>query len=206
MNENDMTGLAHDGFEPEDLDGHTLDELSAYLDSGRTPVNPSIEQSPGCRIALESLERLQRLSGELLASDTAAEEPADDGWVQGILANIARDARAGRRIPLSTELDRADLGITEGAVRGMIRGAEDAVPGVLVGRTRIDGDVTVPGEPVRIRVDASIAYGRPIPATAEKLRSEIHRRLSAQTTMNVEAIDIAVRDVQRLSEGAEQRG
>jgi len=107
---------------------------------------------------------------------------------------------------LSTELDGADLGITEGAVRGMIRGAEEVVPGVLVGRTRIDGDVTVPGEPVRIQVDASIAYGRSIPATAEALRSEIHRRLSAQTTMNVDAIDIAVRDVQRLSEGAEQRG
>ena len=206
MNENDMNGLAHDGFEPEDLDGHTLDELSAYLESGRAPVDPSIEQSPGCRIALESLERLRGLSGELLASDTAAEDPADDGWVQDILANIARDARAGRRIPLGTELDRADLGITEGAVRGMIRGAEEAVPGVLVGRTRIDGDVTVPGEPVHIRVDASIAYGRPIPATAERLRGEIHRRLSAQTMMNIDAIDIAVRDVQRLSGRSEQRG
>jgi uncharacterized alkaline shock family protein YloU len=88
----------------------------------------------------------------------------------------------------------------------MIRGAEEAVPGVLVGRTRIDGDVTVPGEPVHLRVDASIAYGRPIPATAEKLRDEIHRRLSAQTTMNIDTIDIAVRDVQRLSGRSEQRG
>ena len=41
------------GFE--DLDGHTIEELSDYLDAGRTPVDASIEGSPGCRIALDAL-------------------------------------------------------------------------------------------------------------------------------------------------------
>lgn len=194
------------GMEPDDLDGHTIEELSDYLDSGRTPANPSIDASAECQIALDALERLRALTPELIAADTAAESEADDNWVQSILAGIALDARAGRRIPISIDLPGVDAGITEGAVRGVIRAAENAVPGVLVGRCRFDGDVTVPGEPVLVRVDVSVLYGLPIRGLIDRLRAEISVRLSAHTTLNVTGIDITVSDLrQSRSRTGEER-
>lgn len=198
MNEHDAPELPGLRLEPEDLDGHTIEELSDYLDAGRTPADPSIDRSPGCQIALDALGRLRALTPELLAADTAAEPAPDEGWVQNILAGIALDARAGRRIPITAPARTADLGITEGAVRGLIRAAESAVPGVLVGKCRFDGDVTVPGEPIRVRVDVSVPYGDSIPDLADRLREEIGARLMAHTTLNVTAIDITVHDIQQL--------
>lgn len=198
MNEHDTPELPGLRLEPEDLDGHTIEELSDYLDAGRTPADPSIDRSPGCQIALDALGRLRALTPELLAADTAAEPAPDEGWVQNILAGIALDARAGRRIPITAPARTADLGITEGAVRGLIRAAESAVPGVLVGKCRFDGDVTVPGEPIRVRVDVSVPYGDSIPDLADRLREEIGARLMAHTTLNVTAIDITVHDIQQL--------
>lgn len=200
MNQHDLPDPQTQVTEFEDLDGHTIEELSDYLDAGRTPADPAIEGSPGCRIALDALARLRELTPELLAADTAAEPEPDDTWVQSILAGITLDARAGRRIPLTTAtpaLD-ADLGITEGAVRGLIRAAEHTVPGVVVGKCRFDGDVTVPGEPVRVRVDVSVPYGEPIPDLTDRLRAEISARLKSHTTLNVTGIDIKVHDIQQL--------
>ncbi|WP_295011782.1 hypothetical protein [uncultured Microbacterium sp.] len=223
-------------FEPEDLDGHTIDELVDYLDSGRDPVDPSIEQSAGCRIALEALERLQGLGPALLAQDTADEPAVDDDWVMRIMAGIARDARAGRRIPIALDdeadevvgtraestdagdpavagLDAAedddltdDLGMTEGSVRGLIRGAESAVPGVLVGRCRLDGEVGEIGAPVRVTVEVSVPYGTRIPDLLDELRQEIARRLAQHTELVVDGIDLVVHDVRHgHAEGGTRR-
>lgn len=198
MNEHGTPGLPGLRLEPDDLDGHTIEELSDYLDGGRVPVDPSIEQSPGCLIALSGLERLRALTPELLAADTAAEPEPDEGWVQRILTHIALDARAGRRIPVAARVPTADLGITEGAVRGVIRGAERTVPGVLVGRCRLTGDVTVPGEPIRVQLEVSVPYGEPVPGMVDRLRAEISARLAAHTTLHVAGIDITVHDIHRL--------
>ena len=202
MSENDIPELPVLGLEPEDLDGHSIEELSDYLDAGRTPRDPSIEESPGCRIALEALERLHQLTPALLAADIAAEETPDENWVQSILSGIALDARAGRRIPIPAEAENADLGITEGALRGVIRAAEYVVPGVVVGRCRFDGDVTVRDEPVRVYAEISVLYGQSIPESAERLRAEISKRLDTHTSMRVEGVDIVVRDIQHSSDDA----
>ncbi len=191
------------GVEVEDLDGHTIEELSDYLDAGRTPPNSSIDQSPGCRIVLDALERLHALTPQLLAADTAEEPEPDESWVQNILTGIALDARAGRRIPITSPAAGTDLGITEGAVRGLIRAAENTVPGILVGACRFDGDVTVVGEPVRIRVDVSVPYGDPISNLAGRLREEISARIQANTTLNLGGIDITVQDIQHLPDRTE---
>lgn len=190
-------------LERQDLNGHSVEELSDYLDAGRTPADDSIDTSPGCQIALDALVRLRALTPDLFATDTAAEPAPEENWVQRILAGIALDARAGRRIPLVTSAPHTDLGITEGAVRGQIRAAEQAVPGVLIGRCRFEGDVTVPGESVRIRVDVSVPYGEPIPELADRLRAEIAARLALHTTLNVAGIDITVRDIQDLAHASE---
>lgn len=183
---------------PDELDGHTLDELSDYLDAGRQPVNPGIEQSAGCRIALEAMERVRGLAPQLAESD----EGVDEGWVSQVLANIALDARTGRRIPVSAVLPGGDLAVSEGAVRGLIRGAETVVPGALIGRCGLDGDVEEPGAIVRVSIDASLPYGRPVLEAAELLRSEIAARLAAHTELRVESIDVRVRDVRLEGDGA----
>ncbi|HLS91954.1 MAG TPA: Asp23/Gls24 family envelope stress response protein [Microbacterium sp.] len=201
--EHDSPDLPCLGFEPEELDGHTIEELSDYLDAGRSPRDASIEQSAGCRLALDALERLRGLTPDLMEADAAAEEQADEGWVQRILAGITLDARAGRRIPFRA--DDADLAITEGAVRGIVRAAEGAVPGALIGRCRVDGDVTEPGAPVRVHVDASVPYGRPIPDMAEQLRAEIGERLRRHTDLTVAGIDVTVHDIQTFLDAEEER-
>ncbi|MFE7504140.1 hypothetical protein [Promicromonospora sp. NPDC057488] len=182
----------------DDLDGHTIEELSDYLEAGRTPPDPSIEGSAACRLALDALTRLRDLTPDLIAADTAAEPEADDGWVRRILDGIASEARSGRRIPLSAPTPDADLVITEGAVRGLVRAAEGAVPGVLVGRCRFDGDLTTYGSPVRVLVDVSLLYGQPLPAATARLRAEIADRLAAHTALDVTGIDITVSDVRPL--------
>lgn len=202
--EHDTPDLPTLGVEPESLDGHTIEELADYLDAGRRPRDASIEASPGCRLALDALDRLRGLTPELIDADTAAEPAADEGWVQKILAGIALEARAGRRIPLVAPDAHADLGITEGAVRGIVRAAENVVPGALIGRCRLDGDVTAAGGSVRVRVDASVPYGGPIPDMAERLRVEIAERLRRHTALNVTAVDVTVHDILQFPSSEEE--
>lgn len=193
------------GLDPNELDGHTIEELTDYLEAGRQPRDPSIEESSGCQLALDALERLHGLGGDLIADDTAKAPEADAGWVDRILSGIAMDARAGQRIPFASADPDIDLGITEGAVRGLIRSAENAVPGLLVGRCRFDGEVAVPGAPVRIEIEASAFYGEPILVAAERLRTEIENRVRLHTELNVIAIDISVGDIQELSTWTDAR-
>lgn len=224
MSENDRL----DGVEAvpggfDELDGHTLEELADYLESGREPRNPAIEASPACRLALDALAKLRGFTAEAMAAEVAAEPAPDEGWVQGILAGIAHDVRAGRKIPIApTEpvpseilwsesrqsgvaeiqngavesVPEVRLGMTEGAVRGVIRSAESAVSGVLIGRCHFDGEVTEWGAPTRILVDVSVQYGVPIHSRVARLRHEIAARLAHHTELNVSAVDIRVRDVQ----------
>lgn len=204
--EHDAPELRRLGLEPADLDGHTIDELTDYLDADRTPANPSIDGSAGCQLALDALIRLRALTGQLIAADAAEEQEVDDSWVDRILSGIVLDARSGRRVPIASEVGGADLGITEGAVRGLVRAAEGSVPGVLVGRCRLDGDAEQPGAPIRIDIDASVPYGEPIPNLVERLRAEVADRLRRHTELNVVGIDITVRDIQDVASWEEGAG
>ncbi|WP_200920299.1 Asp23/Gls24 family envelope stress response protein [Agreia sp. Leaf244] len=181
--------------ERDDLDGHTIDELSDYLDRGRTPLDPSIEGSPGCRIALGSLERLRQISQSLVEVDAAAEAPRNDDWLGGILESIGREARAGRDIPLLPPSPRATLSVTEGAVRGLIRAAGDRAGGLIIGRCRLDGDVTVPGTPITVSIDASVFWGERIVETVDRAREAIYSALLKHTELTIASIDITVHDV-----------
>ncbi len=182
-------------WEPEDLDGHTIEELSAYLDSGRSPADPSIDSSPGCQLALASLQRLRRLAGSLLETQATSEPEPEESWVAGIVRNISREARAGRTIPIAHPDAAADLGITEGSVRGLIRAAGDTIDGLIIGRCRLEGDVTTPGTPITVTVDATVGWGASIPETTARLRAAIADSLARHTDLDVAAIDITVTDV-----------
>lgn len=177
------------------LAGHTFEELSDYLDRDRTPADPSIDGSPECEIALRGMERLRRTQRALFKKDVELESERDDSWVSTILQEINLEARAGRDIPISHPSPTARLSVTEGAVRGILRAAGDALPNIIVGRCRLDGDVTEPGAPVTVRVDATVLEGEVIPALVVQLREALYTALRQHTQLAVEAVDITIRDL-----------
>ncbi|RFA10907.1 hypothetical protein B7R54_18110 [Subtercola boreus] len=191
-----MTGDAElEGFEPADLDGHTIDELSDYLAAGRQPLDPSIESSPGCQIALDAMLRLKGLSLSLLESDVAEQPATDESFIAGILNSIGFEAQSGRNIPVQHPSAHASLTLTEGAVRGLIRAAGDTVSGVLIGRCVLQGEVSIPGEPISVLVDASVFWGESIPLAAARIREAIYAELLKHTELNIVAIDVTIHDV-----------
>lgn len=189
-----VPGLA-EAFEPERLDGHTIEELGEYLDAGRSPHDASIEDSPGCRIALDALRRLRERSWEMLAAQAGRDAGREQGWIAAVLANISREARAGRDVPLGSGLPDTRLEVTEGAIRGLVRAAGDSAGGGLVGRVRLVGDVTVPGAPVRVEVAASAAWPEPLHPLAQRMRARILDQLARHSELNVTAVDVTIEDI-----------
>ncbi|UYC80467.1 Asp23/Gls24 family envelope stress response protein [Curtobacterium poinsettiae] len=187
---------ALDALEPGDLDGHSIDELTDYLDAGMQPADPSIDDSPACQNALAAIIRVRHASLRSLEAAARDEAPADESWISGVLANISIESRSGRDVPLRPQSETERPVMTEGAIRSLIRRTGDEVPGVLVARCRhLDGDVTELASPIRVVVEIAIASGPSIPATAELVRAAVAGTLAEQTDLLVEAIDVVVRDL-----------
>lgn len=189
-----------------DLDGHSVEELSDYLDQDRTPPDTSIENSAGCRIALAALTRLRDMSAEWIEAEAAREGSRDDGWVQQILAHIGHEAHAGRSIPLRHSSPDARLAITEGAVRGIVRAAGDRLGGIIIERVRLNGDVIIPGQPIEISIDATAFWGHSIPDAVEAVRDGILAALTTHTELTIARIDVAIHDIQISTDGEDGSG
>jgi len=182
--------------DPRTLDcGKTVEELSDYLAAGRSPSDPRIETCPECLNALQGLTRLTQLFQDLITQDVADLPAPSENWFQGIMTNIHREVRAGRSVPLPHPDIRVDLSLTEGAVLALIRSVGDTVPGLLVGASRLDGDVETPGAPVEVSVTASVLWNRSIPDAAHQLRELICVALAAHTALNVISVDITIEDL-----------
>lgn len=177
-------------FDPADLDGHTMPQLIEYLDRERSPRDETIESSPGCRLALAALEQLRRAAATYLADDPVP-APAEH-LLPGILARIDLEVRAGRAIPLPAPGPEARLAVTQGAVRGLVRAAGDAVGGVLVGRVALLGDLGAPDARVRVAVEVAVPHGSSIPLVTDRLRGAIRASLGRHTALTVTAVDITV--------------
>jgi uncharacterized alkaline shock family protein YloU len=190
-----------DNLDPADLGGHTIEELSDYLDADRSPRDASIEDSPGARTALDALARLRQESWAMVEAEALEQPSGDQTWIKNVLANISRESRAGRDIPVHHSDERVRLSVTEGSVRGLIRAAGDVVDGALVGKVDLLGDVTVPLEPITVNVSVSVEYGHNVPAAADALRAEIHSELVRNTELNVVGINITVQDIHAPSTG-----
>ncbi|WP_065962346.1 Asp23/Gls24 family envelope stress response protein [Curtobacterium sp. UCD-KPL2560] len=187
--------LRLDALEPEDLDGHSIDELADYLDAGMQPADPSIDDSAACQNALAAIIRLRQSSLGSLEAAAAQEPPADESWIGGVLANISLEARAGRDVPLRAESPTERPVMTEGAIRSLVRSAGDVVPGVVIARCSLDGDVVRLGAPVRVTVELAVRAGSPIHDAADRVRSAVAAVLAEQTDLVVEAVDVRVRDL-----------
>ncbi|ROQ07144.1 MULTISPECIES: hypothetical protein [unclassified Curtobacterium] len=184
-----------DALELDDLDGHSIDELADYLDAGMQPPDPTIDGSPACQNALAAILRVRHASLGSLEAAARDEAPADESWIGGVLANISLESRSGRDVPLRAQSESERPVMTEGAIRSLIRRTGDGVPGVLVARCRLDGDVTELAAPVRVVVEVAIMSGPSIVATADLVRTGVAQALAEQTDLVVESIDVVVRDL-----------
>ncbi|QHC68240.1 Asp23/Gls24 family envelope stress response protein [Rathayibacter oskolensis] len=192
----DVTPEAAAPAEPaDDFDGHTLDELSDYLDRGRQPYDPSIEGSAACRLALANLTRLNELSARALRRESEREPDRDEVWIAGLLDAIRAEVRSGRDVPVRHPDPTLRLALTEAAVRGMIRRAGDTMGGVIMGRCTLDGDVTTPGAVIRVDVTFALEFGLTVAEVGDRLRERIRYALERHTELVVGAIDVTVDDV-----------
>jgi uncharacterized alkaline shock family protein YloU len=180
---------------PDDHDHDLIAHLSDYLDRGENPPEEFLNTAPENRLAYDALTRFRSMAQEILAEDVTAEPPVDDGWVTRILKNIHREVRSGRSIPVSHPSPQAELSLTEGAIRGLIRAAGDGVAGTFIGSCTLDGDVTTPGSPVTVNVEASVFWGERMPQTAQHLREAITTSLLHHTELNIQAVNVTITDV-----------
>jgi hypothetical protein len=184
----DPAGLLR--LEPDDLDGHTLDELSDYLDRGQQPADPSIDGSPACRIALSALQRLRAVTGSFLEDDERA-AGTDEDWIGRVLAVLPLEARAGRDFPLPVAEPDTDASVTEGALRGLVRSIGDAVPGLLVGSVRF-GDADPVTQEVDLDVQIALRYGVPLRGAEAELRDALRAGLAPHAPFRLGRVDIRV--------------
>ncbi|ROQ39996.1 hypothetical protein EDF46_1631 [Frondihabitans sp. PhB188] len=180
----------------------TLERLADYLDSGRIPYDPSIEEVPENAGQLAVLQRLRALSSRLVADEGTQESLADPSWFGGVMERVRREARSGRDIPLVSSDLQSTLHLTEGAVRGLIREAGDSVPGAVVISCGLDGPLAEPGAPIHVEVTISALRGIFVPAMADEVREAVATRLLAQTELVVDSVDVIVGDVHQLGGGA----
>jgi hypothetical protein len=173
-------------LEPDDLDGHTIDELTDYLDAGLQPADPSIDDSPACRIALAALQRLKDLAVEYL-DDARPDATTGSDWIDSVLAAIPVDARAGRRFPLPGDDPHVVATVTEGAIRGLVRAIGDEVPGLLVGAVRIGS-----GEPTPLSIDVALVYGTVLQEAVESFRRALRLVLPDHAPFELGPIDVDV--------------
>ncbi|CAN5250719.1 hypothetical protein BH09ACT1_BH09ACT1_22210 [soil metagenome] len=175
------------------LDGHTIEELSDYLDSDRTPRNESIESSPGAQNALAALSRLRHLAPRIIEAEAKAVKPKDESWIKRILDQIGIQAHAGRDIPFTADDERMRLSINEGAVRAIIREIGDELDSLIVERCRLEGDVDQSDAPVTVFVEVSVFEDADSESAIAELRENIRVALERHTELTIAEITIQVR-------------
>ncbi|MFN3948065.1 hypothetical protein [Microbacterium sp.] len=171
--------------------GYTLEDLSAYLDRGRTPRIPAIERNAECQAILASMERMGRLSREIVEEQAA--QPLADSWYDSIMREVMREFRAGRDIPLVRAADGTEIVVTEGALYELIRSVGDGIEGVLVGRVRLDQPA--PDAPLEVRVTVSVRFGRPMTAAVDEMRDGIRAAIERHGDLKVGRVDVTIGDV-----------
>ena len=175
--------------------GHSLADLSEYLDTGRIGDPGHLADCPECQSGLASLRRLSALGNELLDADTAAAGSGSDDWMKAILGNLRLELRPGRSIPAARRHTRRRPHRDRGRNFGTdplrcgfpARHRCRKMPPVR-GRHRAGGPHYRRRRPRR-RVRAS-------PGTARRtLRQELATTLARQTELNITAIDVTITDV-----------
>lgn len=181
-------------LDDDNLDGHSIESLSDYLDRGREPRDPSIESSPAAQNALAALSRLRAVAPKVIAARADDFAPKNENWIKRILDQIGVQARAGRDIPISHDAEGAVLSISEGAVRAIVRDAGDRTEGLLVERCTLEGELETPGAPIDILVIVSMFADADQSAVTAEFRGYVEEALERHTELTVQSITVKVHD------------
>lgn len=185
--------------------GRRIEDLSDYLETGVSADTDHIEYCPQCQARLAGLRSLSAAAQDLRDDDVASAQTDAAAWLDGMLANLRLETQAGRSIPLESEaLD--ELSETEGSVIALLRAVGDSMDGVLIGKCRLDGEISVAGAPVEVNINVSARYGFPLPALADTLRAAVWTELVAQTELNVAAVNVDITDMRPPRRGADGEG
>jgi uncharacterized alkaline shock family protein YloU len=199
-----MTDTSQDPGNPSPLDthldGHTVESLSDYLDRGRQPRDPAIESSPAAQHALAALSRLRAVAPRVIVADADQFAPKNEHWISRILDQIGVQARAGRDIPIPHDVGGAVLSISEGAVRALIREVGDSTDGLLVERSRLDGDIETLGAPVELHVVVSTFEEFDTAAAVSAFQKRVVETLSRHTDLVVASVTVQVHDTDLTDE------
>lgn len=175
--------------------GHSLAELSEYLDTGLIGDPEHLAQCPECQAGLGSLRRLSALGNELVDADITEAGSGTDDWMQAILGNLRLELRPGRSIPVRGDDPGDILAETEGSISALIRSIADGMPGTAAGKCRLQGDVTDPGAPITVDIELAVVYGHPLKERAAALRRQLAEALSRHTELNITEIQVTITDV-----------
>lgn len=143
-------------------------------------------------------QRLRELGMQLLERDEL-NSPDLAGVVEAVTAQIRREARAGRDVPFAASSEEDRLLLTEGALRGLLRESADDVPGVIVARCGVVGEIDEPDAPIGAQLAVSIAWPRPLREVAEQVRAAVAGAIRVQTGRTAGPIDIEVIDLHAVT-------
>jgi hypothetical protein len=194
MNDTNREPAQPSPLDDDRLDGFTVDELTDYLDRGRQPRNPAIEASPAAQHALAALSRLRAVAPRIITADAAYFAPKNENWISRILDQIGVQAHAGRDIPIPYDVPGADLSISEGAVRALVREAGDDTDGLLVERTHLDGDIEASGAPVEVHVVVSTFADVDTAKAIAEFQRRVSETLEEHTDLILTGVTVRVHD------------
>lgn len=193
-------------LDDDNLDGFTVDQLSDYLDHGRQPRNPAIEASPAAQHALAALSRLRAVAPRIVEADAEYFAPKHENWISRILDQIGVQAHAGRDIPIIYDVPGAELSISEGAVRALVREAGDETDGLLVERTRLEGDLETLGAPIEVHVVVSTFADASDAHVVPSFRHRVIETVREHTDIVVTRVTVRVHDSDITDEDLDDDG
>ncbi|WP_166987282.1 hypothetical protein [Canibacter zhoujuaniae] len=171
-----------------------FDEINDFFDNAGEALQDRFESDPHASHVLQQLGRLRSLTAEVSKRSSAAIETSADWWEQ-LTTLIIADSRPGRVIPLGKATESQELGITEGAVKALIRDASDAIESCLVTKIELPAEITEPGAQITVKLRASVASDVSVKPAADAIRAAVSKKLKTHTTLDIAAIDVQVSDV-----------
>ncbi|WP_159942602.1 MULTISPECIES: hypothetical protein [unclassified Nocardiopsis] len=170
--------------------GNTVDALLRHMTSGELTGHERTCEH--CRAQAEELRPLVTA----VRRDGEEEVTAPSGLLTDVMRAVRSERRSERTIVLGGT-GPGGTEVRESAVAAMLRASVEAVPGVVVGRCRVEQT----GEGLFVRVTARVAVGLPIPdaagAARRAMRSLVERRLG----LPVARLDIDVVDLDDSARG-----
>ncbi|MCP3015169.1 anti-sigma factor [Nocardiopsis dassonvillei] len=164
--------------------GTSVDALLRDLLSGRLTEHES------------SCEHCRAEAGELrpLVEAVRRDDEEEVTAPPGLLTDVMRVVRAERRSEGTIVLSGSGPGgteVRESAVAAMLRTSVESVPGVVVGRCRVEQT----REGLSVRATARVAVGFPIPDAADAARRAMRSLAEQRLGLPVARLDIDVVDL-----------